>query len=395
MTRSMRPPSRPAASLLGGLLILLAAYVPRVAAQENTDGAPADDPAGEAAGPANEIPDYFFYQPETPYGSAAQFSPLNVLATRGFSTLMWSDSERHPLRIDWGNGIANLWDAIASPHAAIERSGGFRAWLHDEFLPEGWNVWSWAFAPNYAGHVIAGGITARGLGEWFDAHGAPAPRVLGGVAAMATILVNEAIESRNGTAGYSSTTADVYVFEPLGIALFSVDGVARWFSTRLHAADWSPQASLTLPHLQLLNNSQLMSYHAGLPFSDRLDWLFVTGQGSQVGVLYDLGPEYRVAVAGGFTASSQLIDDRSNESLVAKAGAGAYLVRNNSLLANVNVFRGGETRVVVNVYPGTFRGPFRELGSWAMVNRGGDFSLGMSYRRMLGLGIGYDFWRTP
>jgi hypothetical protein len=379
-------------SRLAAALLAWVVCAPHLAAQQNgNNGASTRDSAAVSTG----APRYYFYRPELAYGSAAQFSPLNVLATRGFSTLSWSSSERHPLRIDWGTGWANVWDALAHPNAAVQRNGGWGHFLKQEFGPVSWNVWEWAFAPNYAGHLVAGGITYRMLSEWYDAHGAPLPRVLGGASTMAVILVNEAIESRSGTSGYASTTSDVYIFEPLGIALFSLDGVAAFFADELHAADWSPLASITLPKGQLLNNSQQHSFHFGLPFLDRADLLFVTGQGSQVGILYDLGPEYAFGVAGGFTANSQLISDTSEESLIAKAGGGLYLTRNNSLLVNLNAFRGGETIAVLNVYPGTFGGPLRDLGTWAMVTRGGDFSVGFSFRPLLGLGIGYDFWRVP
>jgi hypothetical protein len=380
---------------LGSAVTFALVLLPRSASAQ-------DDDAGQPPAVPDSVPAetsagmrYYFYRPDVPYGSAGQFSPLSVLATRGFSTLSWSSSERHPLRIDWGSGWANVWDALAHPNATVQRAGGWADFAWQELGPVGWNVWEWAFAPNYAGHLVAGGITYRALTEWYDARGAPSPRVLGAATAMATILVNEAIESRNGTAGYASTTSDVYFFEPLGIALFSLDGVAGFFANTLHAEDWSPLASLTLPKLQLLNNSQLHSFHIGLPFVERADLLFVTGQGSQAGVLYDVAPEYSLGVAGGFTASSQLLSDTSQESLIAKAGGGLYLARRNSLLANLNVFRGGETLAVLNLYPGVLGGPVRDLGMWAMLNRGGDFSLGFSFRPMLGIGLGYDFWRVP
>jgi hypothetical protein len=344
--------------------------------------------------PATE-PRYFFHQPELGYGSAARFSPLSVLLDRGFSTLMWDSAERRPLRIEWTRGWTNVWDALAHPMPAIERWGGMKPVLRGQFLPETWNVWEWAFAANYAGHVLAGGQSYRALAEWYDDNGVPMPAVAGAATVMGTILVNEAIESRFLHEGVPSTVFDVYVFEPLGIALFSFDGVARFFARELHAQDWSPQSALTLPHGQLLNGAQMISYHVGLPGIERLDLLSVTGQGTQTGLLWDLDEERSLGAAVGFASKTRVLDELGRERLEARASGALYLSRRGSLLSSLTVFKGMENLAALNLYPGWANGPLRELGLWAVVRRGGNFSLGLTSGRVPGLGLGYDFWRKP
>ena len=124
--------------LLAGLAFALLGVLPawRAAAQEPGNGEGPAAPATASTG----APRYFFYHPDQPYGSAGQFSPLNVMATHGLSTLAWSSAERHLLRIDWGNGWSNVWDAVARPAAAVERSGGCGHWLHQELGPVTWHV---------------------------------------------------------------------------------------------------------------------------------------------------------------------------------------------------------------------------------------------------------------
>ena len=234
--------------------------------------------------------EYFFYHPEIEYGSAARFGPTNVVLNRGFSTLVWQQTERRPLHIHWAAGAKNVWGVLSNPKGAIDRRGGFGVWLHDELGPRSWDPWGWMFASNWAGHTVAGGITYRMLSEWYQYHDVPAPQAFAAATVMGSILINETIEGQQGGPGSPSTVADVYVFEPLGIGLFSIDAVAKFFSVYLHADDWSPQATVTLPDLQLENVAQVVSYHIPLPIVQRLDFLVLIGQGSQMGLLYDLDP---------------------------------------------------------------------------------------------------------
>jgi hypothetical protein len=212
---------------------------------------------------------------------------------------------------------------------------------------------------------------------------------------MGTILVNEAIESRHLDAGVPSTVFDVYVFEPIGIALFSFDGVARFFARELHAQDWSPQSAQTFPSGQLLNGAQMISYHIALPWIERLDLLSVTGQGTQTGLLWDLDAERSVGAAFGFASKSRELDELGRERLEARASAALYLSRRGSLLASLTGFKGMDNLAAVNLYPGWAGERFRDLGFWAVVRRGGGVSVGITARRVPGLGLGYDFWPAP
>jgi hypothetical protein len=346
-------------------------------------------PVAPVTDPPRVEREYVFYRPEIRYGTARQFSPLSVVLNRGFSTLVWQSAERRPLHMKWRNGWGVVWGSLSDPGAAIERRGGWNVWLRDELAPFSWDPWGWMFASNYAGHTVAGGITYRMLSEWYDDHGVPAPRVFAGATVMGSILVNEAIEGQKGGPGAPSTVADVYLFEPLGIAAFSIDAIARLFSTYLHAADWSPQATVTFPDLQIENVAQVMSYHFALPFVRRLDFLALVGQGSQFGGLYDLDPQYSVGASMGFVAQSRVVDDTDREHVAARLAGGLYLARHNSLLASLQLSRGTDIRGQVSVYPGVFG----DLGGWATWRRDGQFSVGLTALPIPGLGLGYDSQR--
>ena len=359
-------------------------------AAEPVSAAPPDS-AAAAAQPKLAGSPYLFHQPQLGYGSAARFSPLSVVLDRGFSTLMWDSSERRPHHIDWDSGWASVGDALAHPLAAIDRWGGWKPVLRGQFVPENWNVWEWAFMANYAGHVLAGGQTYRALAEWYDEKRVPLPRVAGALTVMGALLVNEAIESTTLDAGVPSTVFDVYVFDPLGIALFSFDGVARFFAEDLHARDWSPQSALALPDGQLMNGAQMISYHVGLPWSERLDLLSVTGQGTHTGVLWDLDAERSIGVGIGFASKTRVLDELGRERLEARGSGAVYYSREGSLLASLTVFGGMENLAALNLYPGLASGRLRDVGLWAVLRREGALSLGITARPVPGLGLGYDF----
>ena len=104
----------------------------------------------------------------------------------------------------------------------------------------------WVWAANYGGHILAGGITSRYLEEWFVANRVPMPALSSAVYLMGTMMVNEIIEHPDGT-GSGPGVADMLIFDPLGILLFRIDGLARFFGEELHATDWPPQAAVALP----------------------------------------------------------------------------------------------------------------------------------------------------
>jgi hypothetical protein len=213
-------------------------------------------------------------------GSASLVSPATILVNRSLSTLVYMTSERRLGRVDWGAGWTSVRDALTHPGAAVNRAGGLGTWLKHEFGPTGYDVWAWAWAANYGGHVLAGGITYRLMSDWFAQRGVPKPRVAGALFTWGAGLVNEVLENQQWTRGMATTVADAYIFEPLGILLFSFDGVARFAATTLQAADWSPQGSITLPDGAVRNNDQMMSYKVPLPFTDRARVLFLMGQQS-------------------------------------------------------------------------------------------------------------------
>ncbi len=208
---------------------------------------------------------------------------------------------------------------------------------------------------------------------------------------MGTMLVNEVIEHPDGT-GSGSGLADLLIFDPLGIILFRMDGLARFFQRELHAADWSPQVAVTLPSVRVQNVGQVLAYKIPLPFLERTRILLTLGQQGLGGVTYRFDSGLSLGVAGGIDGDVRIVDPKTgHESIEPRPAGGVYLDRDDSLLASVVLGYDAYNLVGVNVYPGVLPGRFASLGLWATVTQGGQFSFGLSSRSTLGLGTGLNW----
>ncbi len=333
----------------------------------------------------------FFYRPDIDFGSHATSGPLNVLMNRGLSVMHFRGIERGLGDTNWGQGWANVRDALLHPGPAIERRGGWGAWLRREWIPTDFQIWQWAWAPNYAGHLAAGGMTYRYLEEWAAANGIPRPGVSAAAFLWGTMVLNEVIESQSQSTPSAGTVSDLLMFDPLGMLLFRIDGVARFFSKTLRAADWSPMVSLTLPDARVQNVSQSIAYKVPLPFTERLRVLLFVGQGSQTGLTYALRSGLNVGATFGFDGNKRIVDPVTQEESIEPEPTGSlFLDRDDSLLASLVFSRDAQDLMRANVYPGVLPGHLSSIGLWVTVTNEHLVSVGFGTRRTLGLGFGLE-----
>ena len=351
-----------------------------------------DDTSADSSTASLSLRGSIFYRPDLNFGSVSLMGPLNVLFNRGFSQLHFRGQPRDIRDVQWGNGFRAVADGLTHPRTAIERAGGWGTWLKREFLPTG-RVWEWAWTANYGGHILAGGITSRYLEEWFVAHGVPAPAFSSAVYLMGTMIVNEAIEHPDGT-GSGSGVADMLIFDPLGILLFRIGGLARFFQEELRASDWSPQVAVALPGIRVQNVGQIIAYKVRLPFLDRTRLLLTLGQQGLGGLTYRFDSGLSLGVAGGIDGDLRIVDPETGQESIEPRPAGAlYVDRDDSLLASVVLGYNAHNFIGVNVYPGVLPGRFASLGLWATVTQSREFAFGLSSRSILGLGTGLNLNR--
>jgi len=347
-----------------------------------------------AAQESDEEPRYLYYRPLIDYGSESVQGPLNALTNRGLSNLYYGGDHRDVLSVNWGERFGAVFGALAHPFEAVESIGGWGELIHREVLIASPEIWEWSWTSNVAGHIVAGGLSYRYLREWLDYRGVPVPALGASAIVFGANLLNEALEWPRGPKERAGTMADVYFFEPLGVLVMSHDGIARFFTETLRAADWSPQASFTLPHARVQNVGQVMSYKVPLPWLGETRGLLTIGLVAQAGLIRPIGDGYNLGWTFGFSGRGRTVDpDTGLERWETDLAGGVYIDRHNSLLGSLILSEHAYTRVQANRFPGVLPGALRPLGVWLTHNEGGSWSFGIGTRHSMGLGLGYDLDR--
>lgn len=341
----------------------------------------------EAQDQPREQPRYFYFGYD--YGTQALYSPLWVFANRGFDTVQDNVSKRDVFAIKYRLNGGNVLDNLAHPIAAINQWGWSR-FLREEVFPLSWQNNTARWVPNYALHLVGGGMTYTGLTEWYRDAGTPWPRLFSALTVMASAFVNELIENHDVVGRNTDCLADMYIFDLAGMLLFSFDGPNRFFSQHLVIMDWSLQPALTLPSGYLHNVGNYFAARWALPFYERLALFTYFGQGTTFGLSFRLDDEYSISAAGGLVGtkmvnpSTQVVEN----TLSFVPTAGVFIDRRKSLVASAVMSNLDDYFVQLNVYPHAFwsRGP--GLGAWLVVDKQGRPAGGISIAPFMGAGVG-------
>jgi hypothetical protein len=343
--------------------------------------------SGRAAQAQSSPPERYFYFGYD-YGSQALYSPWWVFINRGWDVLQDHVADRSVLQLEYRHNAANVLHNLGNPIPAIEERG-WHNFLTQEIFPLDFTEHGARWMPNYALHLLGGGMTYAALREWYEDHGVPAPWAWSAATVMASALVNESIEN-NGVRGHNTDAiADVYVFDIGGMILFSFDLPKRIFSRYLIMSDWSLQPSLTLRRGELHNHGNYFAIKWPLPFYPRLRAFTYFGEATTGGLSYQLDDEYSVSVAVG-GAATRLLNEATNrvQNVVTFAPTALlFLDRRESLLASLQVSDIEDYFIHLNVYPHalTPRGP--SVGFWTIFDKHGHAGLGVCIGA-LGLGPG-------
>ena len=325
-------------------------------------------------------PRYYFFRP-LEYGSEAVYNPLTLVLNGGGDILQTYQSPNRIDELPWNRGSTSVWRSLISPAYYINQYGWNR-FLSQEVFPTSFDIEKSQYIPNYFLHLIGGGMEYRKITEWYDYHGYPAPALFGSVTAMAFHFVNEMVENGDGIHPNTDAIADLMIFDPLGILLFSFDGVAEFFSTEVGLNDWSIQPAFSFRPLSVRNVGQ--NFVAKIPFTQSHSTsLFVHfGKFALFGLSVKTSSEESLSIGlGGTTTGVYIVDDKNGiptrSTLVGGMG-GIYFDRNNSLLASITVTDTFIERFKVNVYPGAFFSSRFSPGFFFAVEQQGTIGVGLS-----------------
>jgi hypothetical protein len=340
---------------------------------------PLDPPDAPGEGP-------FFFHADS-IGSQAYAGPLDVILNKGFDLAqLWN---REAQIFHYSYGLRHVWASLKDPGQAIQRSGGWWHFLRTQVLPLTLDKRDSKWVPNYFGHAITAGILSRGLGERYEAWGLPLPRVLGGLTTLAAAVLNEAYEHPGMKAGSDGTVADLFVFDPGGVLLLSSDRVARLLSGPLRAAVWPSQASIVAPSGDLVNNGNHLIMKIPWGIIPHTSLFFRTGLSGQWGLTFHRLNGIDLSFGAGFEANRMYIDEkRGAEHVDFLPTGGIFVDRGGSLLASLNVSGIRDRILSLNVYPGVIGGARLGFGGWLVVGEGPRLEVGLTNRRLLGLGLG-------
>ncbi len=297
-----------------------------------------------------------------------------------FDILQSSDRDNKILSLQYAAGARNVFDNITSPFNRISQYG-WKNFLETEVFPTNLDYHRSQYWPNYNLHLLGGGMTYISITEWYSVHGFASPKTLSAATMVVYHYLNETVENNGYRGPTVDPIADLLIFDPLGIALFSVEGVPEFFSETLQMADWSFQPLYDFRTKGLVNNGQNFSFKIPIPYSPHWRMLYITGMEGVIGLSYQYNETDNISFGGGL-ATKDLVEVNNNTGVrtltarLVKVG-GMYYDRNNSLLASL-IFKNAATyKMRLNVYPGVFNYRHFSLGFVGILHQNNDITIGI------------------
>jgi len=324
------------------------------------------------------------------YGSQANYNPLSVIVSATFDIVQISNRDNNLNRQMIGKGFQNVFRNIASPGSNINRYG-WRKFIGDEIFPRDLNPDNAQYWPNYNIHIFGGGMTYIATAEWLAYYNYPYPKTLSLCVQAIQHLLNEAVENGSFAGSNVDPIADLLIFDPLGIALFSLPGVPQFFSSKLHLTDWSPPPLFIPGSNRLVNCGQKFVMKWDIPHSKRWRLFYYFGTEGLNGFSYRLNDVDDFSFAVGYEAG-ELIDaniPNGSRKLTAKLtpAAGVFYDRNGSLLWSLKFGGPREYRARLNIYTGVLYIKSISPGMVALYQKGNRITAGLTLR-WLPVGLG-------
>jgi hypothetical protein len=332
---------------------------------------------------------YFFYKGYT-FGSQWKYNPGDFFINGGFGVWQFN-GDRTLLNVPIATEFKDTWASLTHPLYAIENFG-VKEWLTSEVIPTSFELKHGQFFPNYFLHSLGAGMQSRKMEEWYNYHNVPFPRIFSFITMLSEHFFEEMIEDAGG--GISEDpVSDYYIFNPIGILLFSNDGVCKFFSEKFSLNEWSLQPAINFRTGRLENMGQF--YVVKYPLERTHTWSAIAYFGMQelFGITRTFTGGKSFSLTGGVIVNSLAAAGISTSQKAYTANlrwsTGIFYDIKNSLLMSLVMTGAEHNRLRLNVYPGLFK-----IGKFApglFVDNTGVWSIGMSMRYCpIGAAIGTE-----
>jgi len=334
-----------------------------------------------------------YFHHDVDYGSDSEFNPVQVSFHLSFDILRNASYQDNPFKLAYGAGFENVAKNLAHPFDAIEKSGGAAEFVGREIFPiKGLNSAHGQWIPNYTLHALGEGSVYRRLWSWYAAKGVPAPWLFGLLNTAAAQFLNEVAENGDFRGPNTDPVPDFYLFNPIGYVLFSIDPVARFFSTTVRLNFWPGQATFDVVHAKLLNTGGNYSFKIPLPRT-KLKLFYYTGTDGLFGLTIPTrrGDSFSVAAGTHLYTIQPVYTEQGGRIILPddlEFSVAAFWDRNESLMTSLQLIGPKHPTLLANVYPGLLNaGPFR-FGLFGCAGYYDGFAMGLSIS-WLPLGPGF------
>lgn len=311
-----------------------------------------------------------------PYGSESLVHPLRLVINGGFGILQFDDHENRLGKVRFARGWHRVWSDLRRPSRTIAVAG-WNDFLRREVIPVSTSPSGAQFWPNYTLHLVGGGMSHQMMREWYARNGSAHPARDAGLTLSAYHLLNEVVEAESRTAPSTDAIADLLLFDPAGVALFSHPRVARFFGEQLQLRDWSSQPALDLSTGAIENQGQNFSIKVPLPRTERWSVLYYFGNHGELGLTYTRPNGSAFSVGGGMRAKSLIELGQGSQTASLVPSYGFFYDRNGSLMFSVTAARTSRYRVRVNAYPSLVRVRGWTAGMFLLAGRDGETLFGL------------------
>ncbi|MFH1727210.1 MAG: hypothetical protein ABIA04_02175 [Pseudomonadota bacterium] len=286
---------------------------------------------------AEELEKKLYFYDQLDYGSTANFNPLTFIINGGFDTTQVPEAFSTQ---DFDEHMETVFYEVFHPFNSLEADGGFSQFLQNEFLSV--NV-----VPNLFLHLFGNGISYKMNEEWLYSRGFKRPySYLASVLIVyASGFINEGIEK--GSTETSDPIADLLIFDPLGMLLFSFEPVCKFVKKYIKPAMWHHQPIYD-PVYNKFRNIGLNYAIRPEVYGSKLTPFAYVGMTTLFGLSYEIDKEKHVSAGFGQSMVVPL-------ELEMIYSAGIFYDRNDSLISSLIINGTDNLLFRLNLYPSVLK----------------------------------------